>query len=190
MGAWDLMAHGVVFVDYDQQGGPRGEGKAESVNWLMLMEQHKLGGGGILFRQGQELRPFLRMRKRDLAAFLKEEGESWREDRTNFEGKLLRSRMRLELMPMIEFLFPRAVENLVGYALEAQAREKAQAVGHSTSATPLPPGMLFSAAGIRSRKVHWDWLKERNSGSLSLPDGWVLRSEGSRWVLEKPVAPR
>ena len=49
--AWDLMAHGVVFVDYNQQGGPRGEGKAESVNWLMLMEQHKLGRGSILFRE-------------------------------------------------------------------------------------------------------------------------------------------
>src|SRR5450631_1450501 len=51
LGAWDLMTHGVVFMDYNQQGGPRGEGKAESVNWLMLMEQHKLGRGSILFRQ-------------------------------------------------------------------------------------------------------------------------------------------
>jgi hypothetical protein len=51
LGAWDLMAHGAVFADYNQQGGPRGEGKAESVNWLMLMEQHALGGGTILFRQ-------------------------------------------------------------------------------------------------------------------------------------------
>ncbi len=50
-GTWDVMAHGVVFVDYNQQGGPRGEGKAESVNWLMLMEQHKLGRGSILFRE-------------------------------------------------------------------------------------------------------------------------------------------
>jgi hypothetical protein len=50
-GGWDLMAHGVVFVDYNQQGGPRGAGKAESVNWGMLMEQHKLGSGTILFRQ-------------------------------------------------------------------------------------------------------------------------------------------
>jgi hypothetical protein len=48
---WDLMAHGVVFVDYNQPGGPRGAGKAESVNWLMLMEQHPLGRGTILFRQ-------------------------------------------------------------------------------------------------------------------------------------------
>src|SRR5208337_1771634 len=50
-GGWQLMAHGVIFVDYNQQGGPRGEGKAESVNWGMLMEQHRLGGGTILFRQ-------------------------------------------------------------------------------------------------------------------------------------------
>ncbi len=48
---WDLMAHGVIFLDYSQQGGPRGAGKAESVNWGMLMEQHKLGKGTILFRQ-------------------------------------------------------------------------------------------------------------------------------------------
>ncbi len=48
---WSLMAHGVIFADYNQQGGPRGEGKAESVNWAMLMEQHKLFGGTILFRQ-------------------------------------------------------------------------------------------------------------------------------------------
>jgi len=48
---WELMAHGVIFADYNQQGGPRGAGKAESVNWGMLMEQHQLGSGTILFRQ-------------------------------------------------------------------------------------------------------------------------------------------
>ncbi len=50
-GGWELMAHGVIFTDYNQQGGPRGEGKAESVNWEMGMEQHALGSGTILFRQ-------------------------------------------------------------------------------------------------------------------------------------------
>ena len=48
---WDLMAHGVVFLGYNQQGRQRGAGKAESVNWLMLMEQHPLGRGTILFRE-------------------------------------------------------------------------------------------------------------------------------------------
>lgn len=50
-GGWELMAHGTIFIDYNQQGGPRGEGKAESVNWGMLMEQHRLGSGTILFRE-------------------------------------------------------------------------------------------------------------------------------------------
>ena len=50
-GGWNLMAHGAVFADYNQQGGPRGAGKAESVNWGMLMEQHKLGSGTLLLRQ-------------------------------------------------------------------------------------------------------------------------------------------
>jgi hypothetical protein len=45
------MAHGAIFIDYNQQGGPRGVGKAESVNWGMLMQQHRLGSGTILFRQ-------------------------------------------------------------------------------------------------------------------------------------------
>lgn len=51
-GGWELMAHGVIFADYNQQGGPRGGGaKAESVNVGMLMEQHSLGHGTILLRQ-------------------------------------------------------------------------------------------------------------------------------------------
>jgi hypothetical protein len=48
---WNFMAHGSIFVTYNQQGGPRGAGKAESVNWGMLMQQHKVGRGTILFRE-------------------------------------------------------------------------------------------------------------------------------------------
>jgi hypothetical protein len=48
---WDLMAHGVLFITYNQQGGPRGSGKAESANFLMTMQQHRLGRGTILLRQ-------------------------------------------------------------------------------------------------------------------------------------------
>ncbi|HWR15973.1 MAG TPA: hypothetical protein VN577_14185 [Terriglobales bacterium] len=50
-GGWNLMAHGNLIVGYNQQGGPRGVGKAESTNWLMLMEEHALGKGTIQFRQ-------------------------------------------------------------------------------------------------------------------------------------------
>jgi len=48
---WELMFHGVVFATYNQQGGPRGVGKAESTNYFMFMEQHRLGSGTLLLRQ-------------------------------------------------------------------------------------------------------------------------------------------
>jgi len=51
VGNWQLMLHGVVFLTYDQQGGRRGAGKAESINYLMTMEQHRLGLGTLLLRQ-------------------------------------------------------------------------------------------------------------------------------------------
>ncbi len=44
-GQWELMLHGTIFITYNQQGGPRGEGKAESTNYAMTMEQHRLGSG-------------------------------------------------------------------------------------------------------------------------------------------------
>src|SRR5579864_5674051 len=50
-GNWDLMLHGTVFATYNQQGGPRGAGKAESTNYFMFMEQHRLGPGTLLLRQ-------------------------------------------------------------------------------------------------------------------------------------------
>src|SRR4051812_31276561 len=50
-GEWDMMAHGNLFLTYNQQGGPRGVGKFESMNWFMLMEQRKVGPGMLLFRQ-------------------------------------------------------------------------------------------------------------------------------------------
>jgi hypothetical protein len=50
-GGWQLMFHGTVFITYNQQGGPRGEGKAESTNYLMTMQEHRLGSGTLLLRQ-------------------------------------------------------------------------------------------------------------------------------------------
>ena len=50
-GGWEFMFHGTVFITYNQQGGPRGEGKAESTNYFMTMQQHRLGSGTLLLRQ-------------------------------------------------------------------------------------------------------------------------------------------
>ncbi len=48
---WTLMAHGAIFLGFNHQGGPRGAGKLESQNWLMFMEQRRLGAATLEFRQ-------------------------------------------------------------------------------------------------------------------------------------------
>src|SRR3984957_13978644 len=50
-GQWELMLLGTIFIPYNQKGGPRGESKAESTNYAMTMEQHRLGSGTLMLRQ-------------------------------------------------------------------------------------------------------------------------------------------
>jgi tRNA(Ile)-lysidine synthase len=181
--AWVLTAH-------------HADDLAETVMWRFFTGNAESHGGGIAFQYGQELRPFLRVRKRQLRAFLKEEDEEWREDRTNFEGKLLRSRMRVELIPVIERLFPKAMENVSKLGLKALRQGTILEKSEQSAFEDVDASLLFSAAGLKTRKAHWDWLKDAGtspSRQLSLPGGWVLRREAGsssdreRWVLEKPV---
>jgi hypothetical protein len=44
-GGWDITGHGFAFLQYDRQGGPRGDQQVGSLNWLMLMASHSLAGG-------------------------------------------------------------------------------------------------------------------------------------------------
>src|SRR4051812_27447769 len=55
---WTLMAHANVFLTCNQQGRPAGVGKVESENWLMTMEQHKLGRASLEIRQMFSAEPF------------------------------------------------------------------------------------------------------------------------------------
>jgi hypothetical protein len=46
-GSWMLMVHGDAFLQYDTQGGPRGDDQLGSINWGMLMAMRQLGGGTL-----------------------------------------------------------------------------------------------------------------------------------------------
>ncbi len=45
LGSWDMMVHGFVFLQYDRQGGPRGDEQMGSLNWGMATLGHSLAGG-------------------------------------------------------------------------------------------------------------------------------------------------
>ena len=188
---------------------------AETVLWRILTGAHETHGGGIAVRHGVELRPCLRIRKDLLKQYLKEEGEAWREDSTNYGGRFLRARMRSQLMPELEKLFPRAIERLVTLALDAQrvtgSVTRSRCVGSADSAgsnercPPLEspvelfelddtfaPELLLQAAGIKIRRPHWELLRTKLAagklwkGEIHLPGGWkLLRMKRDQWVLEK-----
>lgn len=56
-GAWLLMLHGNVFVQYINEGGDRGDDQFGSVNWLMGMARRKAGGGDLMFRAMMSAEP-------------------------------------------------------------------------------------------------------------------------------------
>src|SRR5262249_2614670 len=57
-GSWLVMLHGTAFAGYNQQGGLRGIGKAESQNWLMAMAERQLGPGRLRLRAMVSAEPF------------------------------------------------------------------------------------------------------------------------------------
>jgi tRNA(Ile)-lysidine synthase len=147
---------------------------AETLLWRLFTGAGETHAGGILARHGNELRPLLTTRKQELQAYLQEEGETWREDRTNHEGRFLRSRMRQELMPAVERLFPRAVEHLMRLALQAQKH------GHLEESPPLE-----TLLGARLKRVHVEALNSSSSRNrIDLPGGWSLTRDRSLQVTE------
>jgi hypothetical protein len=56
-GAWEVMAHGFVFAQYDHQSGPRGDDQLGSLNWTMLMASRELAGGHLQARTMLSLDP-------------------------------------------------------------------------------------------------------------------------------------
>ncbi|MGH7521968.1 MAG: hypothetical protein ACREMI_11880 [Gemmatimonadales bacterium] len=49
-GSWLIMLHGWAFLQYDKQGGSRGDEQFGSLNWAMLMASRNLWGGRLQAR--------------------------------------------------------------------------------------------------------------------------------------------
>src|SRR5712691_127396 len=49
-GSWNVMLHGIVFLNDTHQTGFRGRDKDFSTNWAMLMAERSAGRGAIMLR--------------------------------------------------------------------------------------------------------------------------------------------
>lgn len=166
---------------------------AETLLWRIMTGAARTHGLGIQASHGIELRPALGTTKAELRAFLEEEGISWREDRTNFEGRLLRSRIRVELAPVLDGIFPRWREHL---AAEARRLEKgACQTGEEGGDGELSIlSALLGAEAIRPRRAHLEAIRSAKGagaatdialeGGWKLTHQWLAKEGKSRWILE------
>jgi tRNA(Ile)-lysidine synthase len=70
------------------------------------------GLSGIPPVRGRVVRPLIRLRRRDVLRYLEQLGQQYRTDPTNLAPKYARNRVRLEVMPVLEELYPGAGENV------------------------------------------------------------------------------
>jgi tRNA(Ile)-lysidine synthetase-like protein len=151
---------------------------AETLLWRLFTGASQTHGGGVAVQHGVELRPFLTQRKSVLLKYLKEEKQNYRIDESNLDPRFLRARIRSELVPTVEKIFPRAIDHLVKLGLAAQAQE-----ADEKSQEKVGPEILFQAAGIRGRRPHLEAILE-NQREMDLPGGWKLtrhvESKGAR----------
>ncbi len=167
---------------------------AETVLWRYLTGALNSHGEGIRVfdtdDRASEVRPCLTTRKAELEAFLLEEGRSWGVDHTNHEGALLRARLRREVLPVLDSLFPKWRHHLTAGALERQiSASPAGADGELSQVAALLVGK-----GVRIRRAHLEAmaaaLNAPGRRAVDLEGGWRLsherdgRSGKSRWILE------
>jgi len=73
---------------------------------------------------GEIIRPMLGIRRRELAQYLKDIGQLWREDSTNSDDRFTRNRVRKMVLPLLEQEFnPAVAENLAELAEIARGEE-------------------------------------------------------------------
>ncbi len=98
--------------------------QAETVLLRLVRGAGPRGLGAMAPRNGRRIRPLLDIPRDDLRSFLRDLGETWREDSTNDDRSTARNRVRMEVMPRLAVINPQA-EAAIARAARIQAQDAA-----------------------------------------------------------------
>ena len=172
--------------------------QAETVLMRMMRGSGLRGIGGIHPRLavededgkicGEIIRPLLTIRRCELEKYLKEIGQSWREDSTNADDAFTRNRVRRLLVPLIEKEFnPAAAENLAELSEIARGEEEY---------------WENEIAGWMGTAVHWvepEWAKRAaektglvqiSSATSSAETDLQARIDSAKWLVANALLSR
>ncbi len=156
--------------------------QAETVLLNLLRGTGLRGLAGMRSQSGNVIRPLLGFSKQDILSYLEGIGQDYVTDSTNLEREALRNRLRLDVMPLLREINPKAVEHICETAELVQSALDTPTPGrHSLNALHqwlMPYG--FNSAQIRSIFLSQDG----QSGALyESPTHQLLRDRGGKLLL-------
>jgi tRNA(Ile)-lysidine synthase len=151
----------------------------------IIFEEH-----GCAF--GEVVRPLLGFRRTALQEFLRDRGQSWREDSSNQDIAFLRNRVRHRLLPMISEEFgDAAIEHMAELAEIARAEEEHWERAHPEMAGPLPSAAEQAADDIGPDSiglVSGSPKSDAPLGAVAQPETRRAASIPARGLLALPLA--
>ena len=196
--------------------GHTADDQAETVLLHLLRGAGWDGLAGIPpVRDTTVIRPLIGWERRDVLAFLDEQGLPFCHDSSNTDRRFLRNRVRYDVLPHLQALNPRATQHLAAAAALAAAERAALDEWAAARVGPdaeLTVTMLQAvASGLRGRLVR-AWLRRhrgdvqrlsaahvhavvdlalgaRPNAEVTLPGGRVVRTyDALVWVVDRPQA--
>jgi len=122
--------------------GHHADDRAETFVMRLLRGAHAGSLAVLPAREGDRIRPMIRARRSDVEAHVARHAIPHALDASNRDPRFLRTRVRYEILPVLERLGPRVVEHLCAIAdeLDAQACDGLVATGVSAGRTHVPRG--------------------------------------------------
>lgn len=155
---WDFLSRTARKLGAQVVTGHTLDDHAETTFIRILRDSHARGLAGMLAPSAIQ-RPFLFVKRADVAAWARANDVTWVEDPTNTSLAYLRNRVRLELLPALERARPGFTQWLLVTSARGAAwrRGLSDAVDHLTAGTG--PGILPAAAleGMRPEAASVVW---------------------------------
>jgi tRNA(Ile)-lysidine synthase len=119
---WEALRNAATHADADRIAtGHHADDRAETVLMRILRGTGPRGLAVLPPLDGDRIRPLFRARRADIDAHIARHGVPHADDPSNRDPRFLRTRVRHEVLPMLEHLSPRIVEHLCSLA-DATAR--------------------------------------------------------------------
>ncbi|MBO4720835.1 MAG: tRNA lysidine(34) synthetase TilS [Prevotella sp.] len=105
---------------------------------------------GIHPKNGTVVRPLLGVCRQDIEDYLRQQDQSYVTDSTNLQPDVLRNKIRLQLLPLFESIYPGSIDNIARSAHYLSEAEKVYNSSFSTQDCPqcaliIPHSSVFSA---------------------------------------------